>query len=452
MQLTLQELARILNVPPPREVLQVTGLSFDSRTVKKGDLFCAVKGKKHDGHDFVMEAGEKGAVAGLVTAEVPANIPLLKVPSIETALAQIASWIRERVFVPVIGVTGSVGKTSTKEFIFSALSPFGPVLRSEGNLNTEYGLPQTWFQWEKHYRFVVLEMAMRGKGQIRALCEFSKPIVGVVTRIGRAHLGELGSVEAIVSAKAELLDSLPPSGVAILRHDEFLPSLREHCRCPVITFGTNPHADVYVSDVNPNLETGTSVVFLSLQGKRLRGQLPTLGPEQAVNASAAVATALALGLDVEKAVEALAHTRLPAGRLKLRQFEKVTILEDMYNSNPESCIEALNVFEKLKGQRKVVILGEMLELGDFSENLHRLVGAKLAEAVPDVIITIGNMAKWMLEEAIKRGFRGDGCFYQHVDEVPNLKHWCRPGDVVLIKGSRLMELEKLLWKAGLGDG
>ncbi len=452
MQLTLQEIADILNLPRPKEPHKVKGLSFDSRTVKEGDLFCAVMGKRHDGHDFIGEAGEKGAVGALVSKEVPAKIPLLKVPSVERALAQVASWIRDRVSVPVIGVTGSVGKTSTKEFLFSALSPFGPVLKSEGNLNTEYGLPQTWFRWEDTYRFVVLEMAMRGKGQIRALCEFSRPTIGVVTRIGRAHLGELGSVEAILKAKGELLESLPPTGVAILRHDEFLKALKERCPCPVVTFGTDPRADVRVSGVLLQPETGTSHVRVELQGRQLPLELPTLGIEQAINASAALATVLALGLDVEASARALAFTHLPPGRLRLRKERELTILEDMYNSSPESCTEALSVFSQLHGKRKVVVFGEMLELGDESENLHREIGARLAEVSPDVLVAVGEMAKWMVDEAKKRGFQGEVRSYEQVEDVPPLGDWCQPGDVILIKGSRMVQLERLLEKAGLGNG
>ncbi len=452
MQLTLQELAEILDIPPPEEPLRVTGLCFDSRAVKEGDLFCAIVGKKHDGHNFIEEASQKGAVSALVTREVPARIPLLKVPSVENALAQIASWIRQRVSVPVIGVTGSVGKTSTKEFIFSALSPFGLVLKSEGNLNTEYGLPQTWFRWDDSYRFVVLEMAMRGKGQIRSLCEFSKPTMGVITRIGKAHIGELGSVEAILSAKAELLESLPPSGVAILRHDEFLPRLQKYCPCQVITFGTDPQADVCVKEVTFQPERGTSLVCFDLKGRRFQVELPVLGKEQAVNASSALAVASALGLDEETSARGLTQVQLPPGRLKIRKDASFTILEDMYNSSPESCIEALEVFAQMQGKRKVIVFGEMLELGDYSESLHRQIGARLAEISPDVLVTVGEMAKWILDEARRRGFTGEAQSYQSVEEVPELARWCQVGDVILIKGSRLLELERLLGKQGLTDG
>jgi UDP-N-acetylmuramoyl-tripeptide--D-alanyl-D-alanine ligase len=372
------------------------------------------------------------------------------VPNVVDALAAIAAWIRDRFSGVVIGVTGSYAKTSTKECLASALGAFGEVLKSEGNQNTEFGLPMTWMRAEPYHQFAVLEMAMRGAGQIRHLCAFSRPHHGVLTGIGTAHIGELGSLEAIADAKLELFEALPENGVAVAPVDvPFAEKVKHYAGARLVTFGTTADADVQVKvlQILPR-ENRTRVEFRCGES-RLEARIPGLGEGFARNAAAALALGAEIGLDPARLVEGLSSAELPADRLRYVEHGDHALLVDVYNSSPESCIEALQVLAALPGNRKIAILGEMRELGEFSEEYHRKIGATAAQLRLDWLAVVGREALWIRDEAIAKGFAGRMDSFTHAEDAARILQRMGAGDIALIKGSRAVEMERALETAGV---
>ncbi|GIV01392.1 MAG: UDP-N-acetylmuramoyl-tripeptide--D-alanyl-D-alanine ligase [Fimbriimonadales bacterium] len=449
MRITPDQLSEILGVPVPSACKPFERIQVDSRKVKDGDLFCAVRGARVDGHDYVPEAARQGASACLVERATGAPNEV-QVANVVEALASIARWIRGQFEGTVIGVTGSFGKTSTKEYIAAALGAFGEVLKSEGNQNTEFGLPMTWMRAEPYHKFAVLEMAMRGLGQIRHLCSFSQPHHGVLTGIGTAHIGELGSLEAIADAKLELFDSLPADGVAVAPADTPFPDkVRRTVRGRLVTFGSSAEADVSVRVVELDPGANRTRVEIRLDTRRFETWIPGLGEGFGRNASAAVAVCHALGLDVERALEGLSESSLPPDRLRYLRHGDHALLVDVYNSSPESCIEALRLLKALPAKRRIAILGEMRELGSFAEEYHRMVGAVVADLALDWLAVVGRESLWIRDEAIARGFGGRIDSFTHSDDAGRVLRRMGPGDVALIKGSRALEMERALEAAGV---
>ncbi|MCH8273199.1 MAG: UDP-N-acetylmuramoyl-tripeptide--D-alanyl-D-alanine ligase [Armatimonadetes bacterium] len=450
MRLRLSEIAGIMGVRPSGEDPIVTGIVVDSRDAGPGDLFCAIRGQSADGHDFVQSAAEAGAAAALVTRSVAAKIPVLTVESVAEALGRLAARIRDGFEGQVIGVTGSVGKTSTKELLAAALTSAGPVLKSEGNLNTEYGLPITWMRLERGHRFAVLEMAMRGPGQIRHLCNFSRPTVGVVTGLGSAHIGELGSRGGIANAKAELLEALPEDGVAILPAGRALDLLRGRARCRVLTFGDEESSEVRVVASRLDLTANRTYCEFSVGGERYDALIPGLGRHQAINAAGALAVCLAVGVETEGALRHMGGASLPTDRLCAVPFNRGTLLVDIYNSSPESCVEALRVLDESADEgRRIAVLGDMLELGDYTEEAHRLVGREVVRLELDVLLTIGDSARLIADEARQQGFSGSVHVLDRAEDAAPVLNSMRPGDIALIKGSRALRLERVLEQMGV---
>ncbi|MGI8923985.1 MAG: UDP-N-acetylmuramoyl-tripeptide--D-alanyl-D-alanine ligase [Fimbriimonadales bacterium] len=432
--------------------VEVNGISVDSRTASPGDLFCAVVGEAADGHDFIRYAAERGAVATLVSRHVESPVPKLVVDDISTALASIATYIRDRFEGVVVAVTGSVGKTTVKELISAALSSAGPVLKSFGNQNTEYGLPMTWMRLQEQHKFVVLEMGMRGRGQIAHLASFSKPTVGVITSLGTSHVGELGSTRAIAEAKSELLRAVPDGGLAVIpSRGEFSDLLRKAARCPVVTFGEG--GDVSVFDSRSDFSENRTEVLLEARGERLSGSVPGLGSQQALNTAAAMAVCLGLDLRLSEAMDSMSRAEIPGPRMKAVEFNGATVLIDVYNSSPESCVEALRNLALAPGTgQRIAILGDMLELGDYAEEAHRRIGAEAARLKLDRLSLVGRAVHWIRDEAVEQGFDGRLDLYGSAEEAARVFARLEPGDVVLVKGSRGMALEKTLGAAGVKSG
>lgn len=450
MILSPERLSAILDVPVPPEARAVSRLAVDSRTVKPGDLFCAVRGANVDGHDYADAAIKAGAAGCLLTRDVGVQ-PAYIVPDIVAAMASIASAIREDFEGTVIGVTGSVGKTSVKEYLAAALSPIGGVLKSEGNQNTEYGLPITWMRLEGTERYVVLEMAMRGLGQIRHLCSFSRPHHGIITSIGTAHIGEVGgSQENILRAKLELFESLPADGVRVYPAEgAFAERLAKAAGANGVSFGESERADarVLAGAMRPE-ENRTEALFL-LDGRRYAASVPGLGRAVARNACAALALASRLGVRLEKAVKGIEHAVLPPDRLTYVRHDTFAVLVDVYNSSPESCIEGLHTLAQIPAERRIAVLGEMRELGDESEAAHRRVGAVVAELPIAWLAVVGREAHWIRDEALARGFTGRVDSFTHAEDAARVFRSMGSGDVALIKGSRAVHMERALEEAGV---
>ena len=424
----------------------ISGFATDSREAAPGALFLCIKGENVDGHDFATQAIGQGAVACVSEKEI--GLPSIVVPKLVDALAKFANSKREEFSGPVIGVTGSTGKTTTKEFIAIALSPLGSILKNPGNRNSEYTSPLVWADLDGAHKAVVIEMGMRGHGQIAHLASFTKPTIGVVTHIGTAHIEKVGSREGIVRAKSELLQSLPSEGTAVLwQEDDYLVDLKANSPCAVKTFGFSPDADCRVLGYR-SLGWDKCIVRGELEGTAFEAHLPTTGKHQALNATCAVLTAHIAGVDIEAASESLAGAELPPLRLQVVPYRGATVVLDTYNASPDSTVAAIKTLSEVPASgRKLAVLGEMKELGDFTESGHRAVGRALAESSIERALLTGGPTRYIALEAKARGFSAEKlseCEALDLEEVRRFLEAIQEGDVVLVKGSRALGLEKAL--------
>jgi UDP-N-acetylmuramoyl-tripeptide--D-alanyl-D-alanine ligase len=420
----------------------VSGFAWDSRSVKKGDLFLAIRGANVDGHDFTGQAIEHGSAACLVERAVfEAH---LQVPNLVEALAKMAATYREEFSGPVVGVTGSAGKTSTKEMIAAALAPLGKIAKTTGNRNTEFTAPLMWAEIEDDHAAVVVEMSMRGFGQIAHLANFSQPTIGVITNIGHNHLEKVGSRQGIAEAKGELLKALPSTGVAVLwAEDDFVDTLRDMAPCKVETFGWSDSADLRISAYRP-VDWSSSQLSVSYRGHTANVEMGAVGRHLALNAAAAVLAAIHCGVDLESAAQAVSNAEMPEMRMQPIPYQGAVLLLDYYNAAPQSFVAAIETLMEMPVDgRRIVVAGEMKELGSESEPGHREVGRALAEANVDCAIFFGVAMNDAADEARKAGLGEDRIIFAktHSDVIAALSR-VTEGDAVLIKGSRAMELEK----------
>jgi len=416
----------------------ITGFALDNREVKPGDLFLAIKGANVDGHSFVPQALAAGAVGAMVEKTVDG--PHILVDNLVNGLGRFGRSRREEFFGPVIGITGSAGKTSTKEFVAAALSPLGPVLKNTGNRNTEYTSPLVWAELESKHRAAVIEMSMRGFGQVAHLAAVSEPNIGIVTNIGNAHVEMVGSREGVAKAKGELLESLPPTGNAIIwAEDEFAHVLRSFSRAPVLTFGFGP-SDCQVLRYKAVSWTEAEIEG-TLKGKPWHAKLPSVGRHMALNAAAAVLAAHCTGVPVQEAADALSSAVLPPMRMEVVQLHGATMVLDNYNASPPSMAAAIETLSEIPTRgRRLAVIGEMRELGAESVAGHRSVGESLARSNVDGVLFYGEATK----ETAKACGQKEKYFASSLAEVTEFLRTVQAGDVVLIKGSRALELEKAL--------
>ncbi|HEX5260839.1 MAG TPA: UDP-N-acetylmuramoyl-tripeptide--D-alanyl-D-alanine ligase [Gaiellales bacterium] len=434
--LTAQEVAGVCGAETALEAT-VTGLAVDSRSVSAGDLFVALPGERTHGARFVEPALAAGAAAALVARDTsltepgPINTRVIAVPDPLIALGQVAAEVRRRSPATVFGITGSTGKTSTKDILASLLRRALPVVASHANYNTEIGLPLTLGRVEPQTRAVVLELAMRGPGQIAYLAEIGRPQVAVITNIGPVHLEVMGTIEAVAEAKAEILQSLRAEDAAVVPYDEpLLAPYLEMCRARVLTFGEHPGADVVLTGFAPGRAE------FAAGGRTLTVSVNVAQHHNAQNLCAALAACVAAGLDpgeltaggvqVEISRWRGEELELPGGGL---------LIADCYNANPTSMDASLRHLVEVAGNRPTVaVLGDMAELGETGPAYHDQVGALLRELGVDRVVAVGPLARayggtWYADrEAALRGL------------AENL----RPGDVVLVKGSRSVGLEALV--------
>ena len=413
-----------------------SGFALDNREVKPGDLFLAIKGANVDGHDFVSKALEAGAIGSLVERKVDG--PHILVPNLVNALGRFGRSRREEFFGPVIGITGSAGKTSTKEFVAAALSPLGPVLKNAGNRNTEYTSPLVWAELESQHRAAVIEMSMRGFGQVAHLAAVSEPNIGIITNIGHAHAEMVGSREGIAKAKGELLEALPPSGNAILwAEDEFLSVLKARSRAPVLTFGFGP-SDCQVLRYRPASWMECEVQG-TLKGTPWNAKLSSVGRHMALNAASAILAAHCCGVPVQEAADGLKNAVLPPMRMEVRDLHGATIVLDNYNASPPSMIAAIETLKEIPAKgRRMAVIGDMRELGDEAKEGHRAVTEALAKSNLNRVVLYGPQMKGALNEIERASYASN------LEEITEFLKSVAPGDVVLIKGSRALEMEKAI--------
>ncbi|HKW86712.1 MAG TPA: UDP-N-acetylmuramoyl-tripeptide--D-alanyl-D-alanine ligase [Nitrospiraceae bacterium] len=452
---------------------RIRRLCTDSREVRSGDLFVALKGERFDGHEFVNAALQQGAVGAIVqeryrfaprpegAAEVllegrsrvdrgSRRAPfLLGVPDPLLAYQQLAAYHRSRFRIPVVAVTGSNGKTTTKEMVAAVLAQQWTVLKTEGNLNNRIGVPQTLFRLTARHEAAVVEMGVDQKGQTARLCEIVRPTIGLITNIGPDHLEFFGSMEASAQAKAELLNLLPSDGAVVLNADDaYFEYLASQVHCRVLSFGLTPRAQVRATEVMPDLRRGMTF-RLALPGK-MRRPLVVLrahGAHNLSNALAAAAVGHLLGVSGTMIAEGLARFRPATMRSQVSLWGGVRVINDCYNANPASMKAAIELLVQLgSGGRTVAVLGDMLELGPETVALHREVGAYLARRGVSVLIVCG-----VLGHELAEGARAAGMASDHVIKTADAaaaavsaKAIIRDGDVVLVKASRGMRLERVI--------
>ncbi|MGI6031037.1 MAG: UDP-N-acetylmuramoyl-tripeptide--D-alanyl-D-alanine ligase [Eubacteriales bacterium] len=427
--------------------LTITNVVTDSRQVVEGSLFIAIQGEKVDGHNFIPNAYEQGAVC-VICDRYPRLVPKGKacvvVRDTKKAILELASYYRDQFHIPIVGVTGSVGKTTTKEFVYSVLSMGYNTCKTEGNYNNEIGLPLTVFRLERDTQALVLEMGMSGFGEIEALTNVAKPYIGIITNIGTAHLENLGSREGILKAKLEIVKGIAPNGYLLLNKDEpLLNGVRLKRDINVLYYGINDKtADVYAEDI----EEFDDYTTFSIKGKIEKDvRINTVGLHNVYNALAAACVGYLLGIGPNKMAEGLLRFHNVGMRQNIYEKNGVTVIDDCYNANPDSVKAALQVLEARKG-RHIAVLGDMLELGNFAELGHREVGVFARQHGTDILLCCGDQTQWTVDSYMKnREPEQEAAFFSckaHLGRF--LKNTLRPGDVVLFKGSRGMAMEEII--------
>lgn len=454
MQLSMGEVAAIIGASFEAPEKMATGYSIDSRTVEPGQLFFAIRGPRFDGHDFVGHAFERGAVGavvergfrGLAPDHVTPNLIPVRNPT--DALQRLALAVRMKWGGRLVAITGSAGKTTTKEMVAAILARRFSVLKNVGNLNNDFGLPLTLLRLEPSHQVAVVELAMSAPGEIARLTRIAAPQVGVVTNVAPVHLQFFDSVDAIARAKRELIENLISPCTAVLNNDDVrVGRFREGFKGRVVTFGFEPGAMFRASELRSSGPTG-SQFKLNMGGIQGDFQLPLPGRHNVQNALAAIATASLFEIPPSIIQEALAHFQTLHQRSEVLSLRgEVTVLNDSYNSNPlamEKMLETLAAWPEAK--RRIVVAGEMLELGRSSPELHRQIGAKCVKSGVDWVLAVQGDARFLLEGAWAAGLPPDrGKFFTTAEAAghfaANLLH---QGDVVLVKGSRGVRLEKVV--------
>ena len=431
------------------EPLPINAVVTDSRKVAPGCVFVCFPGERVDGHTFAAGAYKNGAayvIANHPVEGVPEDRTVV-VPSSHMAMVRMASNYRMLFSPKMIGVTGSVGKTTTKEFCYAVLSAFGKTLKTEGNQNNEIGLPNTLFRLEPDTEYAVVEMGMSNLGEIERLARCARPNAGIITMVGVSHLESLGTRENILKAKLEICAGLPDGAPLALNADnDLLPTAKIPPRLRPVWFGIDAeNADVRAVDIAP-AGTGTSFTLVDKEFGKFEVTIPTAGRHTVYDALAAYAAATRLGLDASRAAAALADYRTTGMRQNIVEKQGVTVIEDCYNASPDSMTAALSVLHDLPVQgRRIALLGDMLELGDATETGHRQTGEWAAGAGVDLLIAYGPLSAAMAEAAKEKEVSVIHC--QTAQEVVQcLQQNVHPGDALLAKASHAMGLEDVLQK------
>lgn len=421
------------------------GICTDTRALTPGVLYIALSGERFDGHDYVQEAIRLGAAGVMVsrrlTSETAATVVL--VADTRVALQDLARFHRCRFQLPLIAVTGSNGKTSTKDMIAAVLSTKLNVLRTEANFNNEIGLSQTLLRLDESHQAAVVEMGMRGRGEIAELASIALPTIGVVTNVGETHLERLGTVENIAAAKAELVEALPAGGFAVLNADDgFARTMQQKTAAQVRTFAVDTAADIRAAEI---VQTVQGVSFACREGENVFPVfIPLPGRHTVYNALAAIAVGRLLGLEPAQIAAGLADYKPGKMRLNIRRQAEITVIDDTYNASPLSMAAAVNVLAEIAPGRKIAVIGDMLELGDASRRAHEHVGQQLAAVGAAIVLTVGEMAGYAAAAATLHGVADVVACQDHEQAVAELRKRLLPNDTVLVKGSRGMQMEKVL--------
>ena len=439
----------------PAVVLQITQNKFcdvvtDTRLVKKGVLFITLIGEKFDGHDFIQTAIEKGAAGVVVSRNYSEtelrDLPITVIQAEDTLKAYqlLAKVYRRRFSIPVIAITGSNGKTTTKDFTAAVLSANFNVLKTEANFNNEIGLPKTLLQLQANHQVAVVEMGMRGFGQIAELAEIAQPTIGIVTNVGETHMEILGSLANIAKAKAELVEHLDENSVAILNADNsFVAAMQSKVKGKCITFGIDKPSDLKAGHIK-TVHKNCTEFDCTFKGQSYSFVLPIVGRHNVYNVLAALAVGFTLGLsavEMQKGLTGFAATKM---RFEIQQVGLYQVINDAYNASPMSMKAALETLADVAARRKIAVLGDMLELGSVSVAAHKNIGKLVADQKIDALITFGDMAAHIAQEARTAGVQLVYTCKSHAEAGIALKEILQPEDTILFKGSRGMQMEKII--------
>ena len=416
--------------PHSNKAIKFQGVCTDTRGGVSGKLFIALEGANFDGHNFIQQAEDLGASAVIAHKKVDSNLPTLVVNNSEEAYQKLAAWHRQSFSPIVIAITGSNGKTSTKNMLHSILSLHGPTLSTKGNLNNHLGVPKTLLELEKNHQYCIIEMGASHLNEIELLCKLAKPNIAIITNANNAHLGEFGSEENLVKAKGEILESLSEDGIAIVnKSSPHINIWEEMSGTKSLTFFGND-SNIYASGIK---QFKSSLNFnLNFNNSSINLTLSMIGLHQIENVLAAAACAINLGISPDLIKKGLEKVRSEKSRLELIELQNFKILDDSYNANPESVKAAIDSLKQFSG-KKVLVLGTMAELGKDSSRLHQEIGDYARKQNIDSLITIGQEAQY------SKGNHFDG-----IESIFNEIDSHHKGATILIKGSRKMELNKLV--------
>jgi len=427
------------------ETAMVRRVVTDSRQATEGDLFVALKGERFDGHDFLAEVAAKGVVGVLAEGGCgarPAGLAVVEVADTLVGLQRLAGAYRRTLPARVVGITGSSGKTTTKDFTYAVLAGQGNGWCTQGNLNNHIGVPLTLLAGNSEHAFAVVEMGMNHAGEIAPLAELSAPEVAIITNIGVAHIEFLGSREAIAREKASLAQRVPETGVVVLpAEDEFTPLIESLTKARILTAGIEC-GDVEAVDIFP-LEGGSRFALVC-EGERAEVQLAVPGMHMVRNAALSVAAGVAVGMSLQEAAAGLGKIKLTKGRMESRLLGGIHFLDDTYNANPDSMKAALVTLARWPAAgRRIAVLGRMGELGSYAEAGHRSVGEAAAAGI-DMLVTVGAEADWISDEARNHGVAEVVHFAEIEAASASLRTALHAGDVVLVKGSRSARMERFI--------
>ena len=427
----------------------VDQISIDTRTIEKGALFVAIKGERFDGHDYIEQAAANGAALVMVRegTSIPEKVPAIFVTDTLEALGELAHEYRKLFDIPVIAVTGSVGKTSTKEMIAAILSAKYKVHKSKGNHNNEIGLPLSVLEMDEEHEVAVFEMGMRGFNEISTLSKIVNPDIAVITNIGISHIERLGSRQNILKAKLEVLDGMDENGIVILNgDDELLSGLRGLLTQKTLFYGIDENQDIWAYDLSSKGEEG--VYFHVKTGENdMNLFIPAPGIHNVHNALVGIAVAESLNMsesDIRKGLENFSGEKM---RLSIEEKDGIKFINDSYNAAPSSMTAALDVLCEIAGdRRKWAVLGDMLELGDWASEAHKKIGRLVSKSGIEYMVAIGSLAKWYVEGANEEPTTKTitKLFATALEAKPYIKTLAQKGDVLLFKGSRIIKMDVLV--------
>lgn len=419
----------------------------DSRAVKQGMLYVAIKGETFDGNKYAQSAMENGAMGCLVSEKVESDKAVVLVEDTIVALGKLAKYYRNKFDIPYVGITGSVGKTTTKDMIACALSAKLNVMKTQGNYNNHIGLPFTLLSLEDYHEIGVTEMGMSAFGEIDYLASLVEPNTAVYTNIGVSHIERLGSRENILKAKSEMLAHLKDDGIVVIcGDDDMLLKLAEETDKKVISYGIeNKNCDFFAENIKQSGENEMEFTICT-KNEKYQGKIPVLGDHNVKNALAAFIVAINYGVEPDEALKALEGFEPGAMRQNIVKTNGKIIINDCYNSSPSSVQAGLKTLRQIKGQRKVAVLGDMLEMGDMSEKLHRDVGGYVVDTKTDYLVAVGDNSRFIIEGACEKGFGRENTkfFATNKEVIEFLDTFLEEGDAILVKASRGMGLEEIV--------